>query len=61
MTADRSEYSKIVGAITTGIARYRDKVSLEGECVDGPDCLWCRAEMIAAVLAEKGLIAGNTP
>lgn len=58
--ADRTEFRRFVGAITTGLARYRDKVRLDGECEDGPDCVWCRAEMIAAVLAEKGLISPET-
>lgn len=60
MADTRSEYRRTVGAITTGLARYRDQVNVDGDCADGPDCLWCRAETIAQVLVEKGLIAGDT-
>ena len=55
----RSEYRQIVGAITTGLARHRDKTRLDGPCEDGPDCVWCPAETIAAILAEKGFIAAD--
>ena len=47
------------GAITVGLNLYRQKVAQDGWCADGPDCLWCPAEVIAEVIQTRTDIDPN--
>lgn len=49
----------IVAAIVTGLTAWHKKIAVDGYCADGPDCLWCPAEVIAAAFYEKMREAGS--
>jgi hypothetical protein len=49
----------VKGAITVGLARYRQQVAQVGWCADGPDCVWCPAEIIYDVIRTRTKIDPN--
>jgi hypothetical protein len=49
----------LLGAITVGLAEYRRQVSEEGWCADGPDCLWCPAEVIRETIRSRTKVDPN--
>lgn len=49
----------IVHAIAQGLTAWHKKIAFEGYCADGPDCLWCPAEVIAETFYRKMQEAGS--